>query len=222
MTATMEARGGNPSHGCHRGCIIRCSQHYVDKEGKYITSGFEYETIWGLGANSKIKDLDQIAYIDRAMDDVGVDSIETAVTIAVAMDAGVIPWGDGKAALIWLEQIGRNSAGPDHRLRRCSYRQCFGMYRVPAVKTRPFPLTIRVRLKVSADLRHHSHGCRPHCRFAVATNILRCSGFVEPLKKEWQRGAVPEPAIATAAVDSTGMCLFIAFAILDIRRAPSH
>ncbi len=45
MTATMETRGGKPTHGCHPGCIMRCSQHYVDKGGKYITSGFEYETI---------------------------------------------------------------------------------------------------------------------------------------------------------------------------------
>src|SRR5208337_2248306 len=31
MTATMEARGGKPTHGCHAGCVIQCSQHYVDK-----------------------------------------------------------------------------------------------------------------------------------------------------------------------------------------------
>jgi len=55
MTATMEARGGKPTHGCHKGCIMRCSQHYVDAQGKYITSGFEYETIWGLGANAKAR-----------------------------------------------------------------------------------------------------------------------------------------------------------------------
>lgn len=34
------------------------------------------------GADAGIKDLDEIAYIDRAMDDVGVDSIEIAVAFA--------------------------------------------------------------------------------------------------------------------------------------------
>ena len=86
MNATITERGGEGkvSHGCHKGCVIRCSQWYADKDGKYITSGFEYETIWGLGADAGIEDLDAIAYIDRAMDDVGVDSIETAVEIGRA------------------------------------------------------------------------------------------------------------------------------------------
>ena len=99
MTETMEARGGNPTHGCHKGCIIRCSQHYVDKQGKYITSGFEYETIWALGANALINDLDTIAYADREFDEAGVDSIDCAVAVGMAMEAGIIPWGDVKAAL---------------------------------------------------------------------------------------------------------------------------
>ncbi len=30
-------RGGNPTHGCHRGCVIRCSGIFVDKDGNYIS-----------------------------------------------------------------------------------------------------------------------------------------------------------------------------------------
>ncbi|NIQ93787.1 MAG: aldehyde ferredoxin oxidoreductase, partial [Desulfuromonadales bacterium] len=77
MQETIEKRGGKFKHGCHAGCIIQCSQVYTDKEGKYITSGFEYETIWGLGADCCIDDLDALAEIDNIMDDIGVDSIET-------------------------------------------------------------------------------------------------------------------------------------------------
>ena len=61
MHDTIVARGGKPKHGCHAGCIIQCSQVYCDEEGEYITSGFEYETIWGFGANCCIDDLDVIA-----------------------------------------------------------------------------------------------------------------------------------------------------------------
>ena len=32
-----------------------------DKDGNYVTSGFEYETIWGFGANRCIDDLDMVA-----------------------------------------------------------------------------------------------------------------------------------------------------------------
>ncbi len=218
MTATMEARGGKPSHGCHPGCIIRCSQHYVDKEGKYITSGFEYETIWGLGADSKIKNLDDIAYIDRAMDDVGVDSIETAVTIGVAMDAGVIPWGDGKAALDLVEQIGKGT--PLGRIIGCGAAvtgKCFGMYRVPVVKNQAIPAYDPRAVKgVGLTYATTPMGADHTAGYAVATNILKVGGFVEPLQKEGNVELSRNLQIATAAVDSTGMCLFIAFAILDI------
>ena len=61
MHDTIVARGGKPRHGCHAGCIIQCSQVYNDKDGKYLTSGFEYETIWGLGADCCIDNLDDIA-----------------------------------------------------------------------------------------------------------------------------------------------------------------
>lgn len=218
MTATMEARGGKPSHGCHAGCVIRCSQHYVDKEGKYVTSGFEYETIWGLGADSKIKDLDLIAYMDQVMDDIGVDSIETAVTICVAMEAGVIPWGDGKAALDLIEQIGKGT--PLGRIIGCGAGitgKCFGMYRVPVVKNQAIPAYDPRAVKgVGLTYATTPMGADHTAGYAVATNILKCGGFVEPLKKEGNVELSRNLQIATAAIDSTGMCLFIAFAILDI------
>jgi aldehyde:ferredoxin oxidoreductase len=51
--------------------------------------------------------------------------------------------------------------------------------------------------------------------YAVATNILKVGGFVDPLKPEGQIELSRNLQIATAAVDSTGMCIFIAFAVLD-------
>ena len=137
MNATISERGGDGkvSHGCHAGCIIRCSQLYPDKKGKYITSGFEYETVWALGASACIKDLDEIAYIDREMDDIGVDSIDTSVAIAVAMEGGLLPWGDGKAALDAVKQIaiptplGRILGGG-----AAIVGKLCGLFRVPVVK----------------------------------------------------------------------------------------
>ncbi|MEJ2041531.1 MAG: aldehyde ferredoxin oxidoreductase C-terminal domain-containing protein, partial [Desulfosarcinaceae bacterium] len=51
--------------------------------------------------------------------------------------------------------------------------------------------------------------------YAVATNILKVGGDVDPLKPEGQVELSRNLQIATAAIDSTGMCLFIAFAIMD-------
>jgi aldehyde:ferredoxin oxidoreductase len=52
--------------------------------------------------------------------------------------------------------------------------------------------------------------------YSVATNILGVGGSVDPLKKDGQVELSRNLQIATAAVDSTGMCLFIAFPALDI------
>ena len=51
--------------------------------------------------------------------------------------------------------------------------------------------------------------------YAVATNILNTGGFVDPLKKEGQVELARNLQIASAAVDSTGMCIFVAFPALD-------
>jgi len=51
--------------------------------------------------------------------------------------------------------------------------------------------------------------------YCIATNILKCGGFVDPLKPDGQVDLSRNLQIATAAIDATGMCLFIAFAVLD-------
>ena len=42
---TIVARGGNPSHACMPGCIIRSSNIYVDTAGKPIVRSLEYKTM---------------------------------------------------------------------------------------------------------------------------------------------------------------------------------
>jgi aldehyde:ferredoxin oxidoreductase len=51
--------------------------------------------------------------------------------------------------------------------------------------------------------------------YAVATNILGVGGSVNPLKPEGQVDLSRNLQIATAAIDSTGMCVFVAFPMLD-------
>jgi|GEM_PF-5169899 len=56
-------------------------------DNQYLTSGFEYETIWGFGAGCTVDDLDIIAHIDQICDDLGLDTIEIAGSMMVAMEA---------------------------------------------------------------------------------------------------------------------------------------
>jgi aldehyde:ferredoxin oxidoreductase len=51
--------------------------------------------------------------------------------------------------------------------------------------------------------------------YATTANILKVGGFVDPLKPQGQIELSRNLQVATAAIDSTGMCLFIAFAVLD-------
>ncbi|MCM2356680.1 MAG: aldehyde ferredoxin oxidoreductase [Geobacteraceae bacterium] len=219
MHDTIVARGGKPKHGCHAGCIIQCSQVYPDKEGKYKTSGFEYETIWGFGADCCIDDLDDIAEADNVMDDLGIDSIETAVMFAVAMEAGVLPFGDGKGVIRLLrEEIGKgtplgrilgNGAG--------SVGNAYGITRVPVVKNQGIPAYDPRSVKgIGITYATSTMGADHTAGYTIATNILNVGGYVDPLKKEGQVELSRNLQIATAAVDSTGMCIFIAFPALDI------
>ena len=218
MTENMEARGGKPTHGCHAGCVIRCSQHYVDKQGRYITSGFEYETIWALGANAKINDLDVIANADRGFDEGGVDSIDCAVAVGLAMEAGVIPWGDGNAALELVKEIRKGT--PLGRIIGCgaaAVGRAYGLSRVPVVKGQAIPAYDPRSVKgVGLTYATTPMGADHTAGYAVATNILKVGGFVDPLSKKGQVELSRNLQIATAAIDSTGMCLFIAFPVLDI------
>jgi aldehyde:ferredoxin oxidoreductase len=213
----IEKRGGKGKDGCHPGCIIQCSNVYHDKDGNYLTSGFEYETIWALGANTMIKDLDEVAMLDALCDDIGLDTIETGVTIAVAMEGGLMPWGDGKAAIDLVKTVAAGEPlGKIIGNGSIFTGQAFGVDRVPAVKGQALPAYDPRSVKgVGVTYCTSAMGADHTAGYAVAPNILKVGGDVDPLKKEGNIDVSKNLQIATAAVDSTGLCLFVAFAVLD-------
>ena len=94
-----------------RGCIINCSQVFTDEQGELITSGLEFETIGLVGSNCQISDIDQIARIDRLCDDLGLDTMDVGAAMGVAMEAGLLRWGDGVAA---FDMLSRLSSGDEN------------------------------------------------------------------------------------------------------------
>ncbi len=216
---TENARGGKGSatHGCHRGCIIRCSGTYTDKDGHFLTKQPEYETVWAHGGNCGIDDLDAIAMLDRLDDDFGVDTIEMGAAIAVAMEAGVAKFGDAQAAINLVKEVGKGT--PLGRILGGGAEvtgKVFGVERIPTVKGQAMPAYdprgvqgMGVTYATSTMGADHTAG------YAVTANILGVGGKVDPLTPEGQIELSRNLQIATAAVDSTGMCLFIAFAVLD-------
>ena len=214
---TEKARGGLATHGCHRGCIIQCSGTYMDKDGNYLTKQVEYETVWAHGGNCGIDDLDSIAMLDRLDDDYGLDTIEMGATIGVAMEAGLAKFGDAEAAINLVKEVGKGT--PLGRILgngAAVTGKVFGVERVPVVKGQALPAYdprgiqgIGVTYATSTMGADHTAG------YAVATNIMKVGGYVDPMKPEGQVELSRNLQIATAAVDATGMCLFIAFAVLD-------
>ncbi len=217
---TEEARGGKgaATHGCHRGCIIRCSGTYYDKNGKYVTKQPEYETVWAHGGNCGIDDLDAIAQIDRLDDDFGLDTIEMGATIGVAMEAGVAKFGDAKAAIKLVKEVGQGT--PLGRILGSGAAvtgQVYGVERVPVVKRQSMPAyDPRAVMGIGVTYATTPMGADHTSGYAVGSNIMGVGGKTDPLKPEGQIELARNLQIATAILtDSTGMCLFVAFPILD-------
>lgn len=221
MYETIVNRKGKPTHNCHAGCVISCSQVYNDKDGNFVTAGFEYETIWGFGAVCYVDDLDIIAQADRICDDIGIDTIETAVAIATAMEGGVLPFGDGEGMLNLLREIGKgthlgriigNGAGFTGK--------AFGVTRVGVVKNQAIPAYDPRAVKgIGVTYATTPMGADHTAGYSVATNILKVGGHVSPLAKEGNLELSRTLQIATVALDSLGFCLFVSFALLDNPKA---
>ncbi len=214
---TLE-RGGNVSHGCHTGCVIQCSRYYVDKDGHYKTKGPEYETVWSFGADCGIDDLDAVAELDRVCGEYGLDTIEMGATMAVYMDSGKLAFGDGAGALKALKSI--FEGGEPGRVLGDGAEatgKAFGVKRIPVVKHQALPAYdprgvqgIGVTYATSTMGADHTAG------YTIATNILKVGGDVDPLKVEGQVDLSRGLQIATAMLDAFGLCIFVAFPVLDI------
>ncbi len=210
-------RGGNPTHGCHRGCVMRCSGTFLDKDGNFVSKQPEYETVWAHGGNCGICDLDAIAQLDYLDDDYGFDTIEMGTALGVAMEAGLIQFGDAQGAINLVHEAGKGTAlgrilgsGTEFTAR------AFGLEHAPVVKGQSIPAYDPRAVKgIGVTYATSTMGADHTAGYAVAQNILKVGGDVGPLEKAGQVELSRNLQVATAAVDATGMCLFIAFAILD-------
>jgi len=220
MHDLIKSRGGRLSKPCMPGCPIKCSNVYPDAKGNPLTSSLEYETIVLLGANCGIDDLDAVAEMDRLCDDYGLDTMEMGAAIGVAMEAGLLPFGDAAQAIALLKEIpagtplGRiigNGAEITGRV--------FGVRRVPTVRGQGMaaydPRGIKgigVTYMSSPMGADHTAGCAMPGRTG-----FDASKTYEILKPDGQEELSLDLQVMVTVFDALGLCFFIGLSPETIR-----
>ncbi len=206
LAETTKSRGGRTGHACSPGCVIRCSNIYHDAEGKYLTAGLEFETIVLMGSNLGIDSLDVIAALDRRCDDYGLDTMEMGNAIGVAMEAGIAPFGDRKAALRLLDEAGEGTVlGRVLGQGSTVTGKVFGVTRVAAVKGQGMAGYDPRALKGTGV----TYATSPMGADHTAGNLLPGRAGVDCSSPDGQIKASRDLQIMSAVIDNMGLCLFV-------------
>ena len=202
------ARGGEAERGlpCVRGCLIQCSNNFADPGGKTLVASLQYENLGLLGSNCGIGDVDEVARINHLCNQVGVDTIETGAAIGVAMEAGVISFGDAAGAKDLVRQIGQGT--PLGRVLGSGVvitGKVLGVRRVPAIKGQAIPAYDPRSLKGIGV----TYATSPMGADHTAGNALEMAKTLDQKKPDGQVAASLRLQVRGALLDSLGVCLFI-------------
>jgi len=207
VAEVIAARGGEGRSGtpCLRGCVISCSNIFPDPSGKKTVASIQYENITLLGPNCGIGDLDDIAELNHLCNEVGVDAIETGAALGVAMEAGVIPFGDAEGAKNLIRQIGQGTyLGRILGNGVVITGRVLGVRRIPAIKGQAIPGYDPRALKGNGVTYITSPMGADH----TAGNAFETAKTVNPIGKENQVENSRRLQIRAAILDTMGLCLF--------------
>lgn len=203
MRRDNEGKRGLP---CVKGCVIQCSNIFPDTSGKKIVASLQYENIALLGSNCGISDIDAIAELNHRCNQVGVDTIDTGAAIGVAMEAGIIDFGDADGAKEIIDQIGKGT--PIGRIIGSGVAiagKILNVARIPAVRGQAIPGYDPRSLKGIGVTYASSAMGADH----TAGNTLEMVKFMDPISKDGQVEASLRLQIRGVILDSLGVCLFI-------------
>ena len=196
-------RGGETTHACMPGCMIKCSNIYADKDGEEICSPLEYETLGLVGSNCGLTDPDDVARLNDVANDLGIDTIEMGATIGVLMDAGEGKFGDFEFMAQVLEDI-RDGTEKGRLYAQGTARvgDHYNVARIPAIKKQGIsaydPREIEVTgisMMVTAQGADHTAGNIPtfQCKDKTTEELVAASVDIQE---------------DCAAADSLGLCWF--------------
>jgi aldehyde:ferredoxin oxidoreductase len=207
VAEVIEERSGEGRSGtlCMRGCVIQCSNVFPDASGKKAVASIQYENIALLGSNCGVGDLDGIAGMNDLCNQVGVDTIEAGAAIGVAMEAGVIPFGDAEGAKDLIREIGQGTyLGRILGSGVVITGRVLGVRRIPAIKGQAIPGYDPRALKGNGVLYVTSPMGADH----TAGNAFETARTVNPLGQERQVENSRKLQIRAAILDTMGLCLF--------------
>jgi aldehyde:ferredoxin oxidoreductase len=196
-------RGGEQTHACMPGCVIQCSNVYVDANGKEVVSPVEYETLGLLGSNCGLTDPDDLAGLNEICNDMGVDTIETGATLAVLMEAGLGRFGDAKFMADALREMLRGTPnGKIWAQGTARVGEHYKVRRVPVIKKQAIsaydPRVVEatgISMMATAQGADHTAGNLPRLK----TREMDLNALLE-------QSLVAQ--VNCAATDSLGLCIF--------------
>ena len=223
--------------GCF-GCTIACGRiskidptHFSVKDKPqyhHASGGLEYENAWALGADTGVNDLEALTYCNYRCNEHALDPITCGATIAAAMelyetgaltdeDTGGIKLNFGSAEAL-VAAVDAICEGTDFGklLGLGSKRLCekFGKPELSmTVKGQEFPAYDPRGIQGMGLTYATSNRGACHLRsYTVASEVLGIPEKTDPLTTDGKAALVKAFQDATAAVDSSGLCIFTTFA----------
>jgi aldehyde:ferredoxin oxidoreductase len=220
------------------GCTIACGriskvneEHYtIQNKPEYwhASGGLEYEAAWALGAATGVNDLDALTYANFICNEQGLDPISFGATVGAAMDlyeegtltgkdtGGLeMKFGSAEALTQAAELVGK-AEGFGKKLGLGSKKLCekYGKPELSmTVKGQEFPAYDPRGIQGMGLTYATSNRGACHLRsYTVSSEILGVPEKTDPLVTDGKAGLVKAFQDATAAVDSTGLCVFTTFA----------
>jgi len=223
--------------GCFA-CTIACGRISTVDKGHFTvqnkpeywgnSGGLEYEAAWALGPDTGVNDLDALTYANFLCNEDGFDPISFGSTVAAAMElykigaigkeqTGGIDFSFGSAeALTRAAEMVARGEGFGKDLALGSKRLCekYGHPELSmTVKGQEFPAYDPRGIQGMGLAYATSNRGACHLRgYTVASEVLGIPEKTDPLATQDKAGLVKAFQDATAAVDSSGLCVFSTFA----------
>jgi aldehyde:ferredoxin oxidoreductase len=227
------------------GCTIACGRiskidesHFTIKnkpEYWHASGGLEYEAAWALGAATGVNDLDALTYANFICNEQALDPISFGSTVGAAMELyelGLIKketigfelkFGSAEALAKCVELVGKAEGfGKELGLGSARLTAKYGRPDLSqTVKGQEFPAYDPRGIQGMGLTYATSNRGACHLRsYTVSSEILGVPEKTDPLATQGKPALVKAFQDATAAVDSTGLCVFTTFAWTLVDIAP--